>query len=207
MKILYVPFDPADPSHVKAVASIWTAACGPDLAISERFARFNTRPSLGVVQGGQLALAGDQPAGFVLASMLAGEPAVSPPQVGYIDAIGALPRSHGQGIGSTLLSWAEGWLRGQGCVRIRLGSGLRPFVPGLPVSLDGDSFFGRRGYGGHPNYGDRSWDVALRPQRLRYAADGTARCRLPRAAGGTRTGRGSAGLFAPRVRWPLALRV
>ena len=100
-----------------------------------------------------------QPAGFVLASALPASPHVSPPQLGWIDAVAVSPAFQRQGIGSTLLAWAEGWLADQGCTCARLGGSLRPFAPGLPVELDRGSFFDRRGYQGHAG-GGVDWDVA-----------------------------------------------
>ena len=150
------PFEASDANHV---AAIWTAASGLDLAISPRFARFNTWPTTGAVQAGRLAMQAGQPVGFVLASALPADPDTSPPEMGWVDAVAVLPNLQRQGIGSELLAWAEEWLHSQGCTVIRLGGSLRPFAPGLPVELGTETFFHNRGYrdrDGSPH----TWDVA-----------------------------------------------
>lgn len=138
------------------VAEIWNAACGAALALTPRLVEYNTRPATGVVQSGQLAIQNNQPVGFVLASTLPGNPVVSPPNLGWLDALAVVPAAQQNGIGGELLAWTEEWLRAQGCTRFRLGGSLKPFVPGLPVELNTENFFRKRSYGG-----DKSdWDVA-----------------------------------------------
>ncbi len=157
MEIL--PFDPTLESHHAAAAMVWTAACGPDLAITPAFVAFNTRPTTGLCQTGQLALAAGQagvtPVGFVLASAPIHDPAST---MGWIDAIAVAPEAQRQGYGSALLAWAEAWLHANGVHQIRLGGSLRPFTPGLPVELKhlSQPFFLQRGYG----EGKPEWDVA-----------------------------------------------
>ena len=153
------PFDPTNSNHISALVTIWYAACGPDLAITSRFIEFNTRPATGSVQAGRLAMKSGQPVGFVLASALPKDPTVSPPETGWVDAIAVPPSAQRQGIGSELLSWAEEWLRAQGCTKARLGGSLRPFAAGLPDELNTDAFFRSRGYTGRPG-GEIVWDVA-----------------------------------------------
>ena len=158
MQFQLQPID-AEPIHIAAIADLWNAACGPDLAITERFVRFNLQPATGAIQAGQLAVQNGQPAGFVLASALPDDPATSPPEVGWIEAIAVLPTFQGRGVGSSLLAWAKEWLAGQGCMYARLGGGLHYFTPGLPVELGADSFFRNRGYQGRPD-DEYVWDVA-----------------------------------------------
>ena len=153
------PFDPTNSDHISALVAIWKAACGPDLAITPRFIEFNTRPATGSAQAGRLAMKSGQPVGFVVASALPKDPTVSPPETGWVDAIAVLPSAQRQGIGSELLSWAEEWLRGQGCAKARLGGSLRPFAAGLPDELNSDAFFRSRGYTGRPG-SEITWDVA-----------------------------------------------
>jgi GNAT superfamily N-acetyltransferase len=150
---------PFDPTHIPAATALWNAACGADLAISERAMRYNTLPTTGALQEGCVALADGRPVGFVLASALPASPDVSPPEMGWIDAIAVRPDAQRRGIGSALLAWAEGWLAEQGCTRARLGGSLRPFAPGLPSDLDSEPFFRRRGYDNRPQ-GETDWDVA-----------------------------------------------
>lgn len=141
--------------HHTAAAALWTAACGPDLAISPAFVAFNTRPTTGVAQAGRLALQVGQPVGFVLASAVVVDPTLT---TGWVDAIAVTPPAQRQGVGQALLTWAEEWLRAQGCTRVRLGGSLRPFAPGLPVETGpaARAFFLHRGYQAS---GDE-WDVA-----------------------------------------------
>ena len=164
-----------DPLDISSLVSIWNAACGSDLAITPRFVAYNTRPSTGVIQFGQIALQADRPVGFVLASTLLDHPQVSSPQLGWIDAIAVLPNAQKQNVGSALLNAAEDWLRAQGCARFRLGGSLKPFTPGLPVELNTENFFRKRGYGGNKidwdfasdlhDYARRAYpsDAAIRP--------------------------------------------
>ncbi len=152
-------FDRQDGTHCANAAAIWSAACGPDLAIPQSFVEFNTRPTTGGAQSGRLAIDGDQVVGFVLASILRGDPETSPPDLGYIDAIAVLPRCQRTGIGTTLLAWAEAWLIEQGCTHTQLGASMRTFVPGLPVGLGAEPFFRHRGYADHPEE-SQTWDVA-----------------------------------------------
>ncbi len=166
------PFDACNASHIAAAAAIWNAACGPDLAISERGVKFNTRSTTGALQEGRLALEAGVPVGFVLASTLPNTPDVSSPEAGWLDAIAVHPDFRRRGIGSALLNWAERWLAGKGCKTFRLGASLRPFVAGLPSGLASESFFRKRGYDNRPP-GKRDWDVARElhayasPRRLR----------------------------------------
>lgn len=153
------PFNPADGTRSTAIAALWNAACGPDLAISPALVAYNTQPATGSLQAGRLALIGDQPAGFVLATAPPADPATSPPDVGWIDAIAVPPAYQRQGVGLALLVWAEAWLAGQGCTTARLGGGLKPFAPGLPVELASEPFFQQRGYEARREAAS-VWDVA-----------------------------------------------
>ncbi len=140
------PLDPTNPAHRVAIVSLWNAACGADLAINARCVAYNTRAATGAAQAGRIAIENGNAVGFVVASALPGDPRTSPPELGWIDAIAVAPEFQRRGIGSALLAWAEDFLRAQNCTCFRLGSGLRPFAPGLPVELGTENFFRTRGY-------------------------------------------------------------
>jgi GNAT superfamily N-acetyltransferase len=158
MNIQLIPFDPASAGHVDSAVAIWNRACSPDLAISARFMRFNTGLPSGARQAGRLAAVAGEPVGFVLASRLTDDPTVAASDQGWLDAIAVDPTHQRAGVGSALLAWAEGWLADEGCRRLSLGGSLRPFTPGLPVTLGSEPFFRRHGF----QAGDdaTSWDVA-----------------------------------------------
>lgn len=149
------PFEPAERAYHDVLARLWSSACGSALAITPRLVAYNTRPSPSIAQAGCLAQRGGRPVGFVLASAAVGAPAGTP---GWIDALAVVPDFQRQGAGSRLLTWAEAWLREQGCAEILLGGSLRPFTPGLPGDLHHAPFFERRGY----ITTGATWDVARR---------------------------------------------
>jgi GNAT superfamily N-acetyltransferase len=183
--IHFQPVDPQDAAQIERMAALWNAACGEELAISPRFVAYNLRPSAGVRQTAMLALLSDTPAGFVVASLPADPPQPLPSDHGWIDALAVAPDFRRQGIGSRLLTWAEGWLLGQGAHAIRVGGSLRPFVAGLPAELASDGFFARHGYGGDPDHGVHEvWDVAAdlsqySPPRAVVPIDGRVRAATP----------------------------
>lgn len=153
------PFIFSDPVQIAAATALWNAACGPELAITERAMTYNTAPIPGGVQAGMIAVEAGRPAGFVLTSALPHDPSVSPPDAGWMDAIAVRPDSQRRGIGMALLGWAEGWLAGQGCQKARLGGNIHPFTAGLPVQLGREAFFTQHGFAAAPGR-EHSWDVA-----------------------------------------------
>jgi GNAT superfamily N-acetyltransferase len=153
------PLDSANPIHLSTIVSIWNAACGHDLSITPRFAAYNLQPAMGAIHAGCLAVDHSANVGFVLCSALPGDPATSPPELGWMDAVAVLPEARGHGAGSQLVAWAEDWLRKKKCTRVRLGGSLRPFVAGYPVELGNEGFFRRRGFGARAG-GEYVWDVA-----------------------------------------------
>ncbi len=157
--VKYTSRDAGNADHVSAIVSIWNGACGPELSISARFAAFNLQPPAGAVQAGQIAVHYGAMVGFVLCSALPGDPATSPPELGWMDAIAVLPEAQQQGIGGELLTWAEDWLRERGCAQMRLGGSLRPYSAGYPVELGNEAFFRHRGFEARAS-GAYVWDVA-----------------------------------------------
>jgi GNAT superfamily N-acetyltransferase len=156
-------FDPNRIDHIAAATGIWNAACGPDLSFSDRFMTYNTAPGLwnreGRAQAGRMVAQDGRPVGFVLASVVLTDTSPSNPPTGHIDAIAVLPEARGRGIGRELVSWAEGWLRGQGCRLFVPGSSARTFVPGPPAELGSTGFFKHLGYAPNAGY-DRCVDMA-----------------------------------------------
>jgi GNAT superfamily N-acetyltransferase len=159
MMMILAPFDSTNPRHISALVAIWNAACGTYLLTTPRAVEFNTHPATGAVQSGQIALRDDQPVGFVIASALPNDPQTSSPETGWVDALAVEPTAQRSGTGSSLLSWAEAYLRAQGCKRVRLGGSLRPFAPGYPTELGNLTFFKKRGYAERAS-GEETWDVA-----------------------------------------------
>ena len=135
---------PFTPAHTADVIRIWNAASHTDYPISDRFLSYNVIPSTGEVIEGQVAIHNGETVGFVLACAGTNDPSI---KLGWISAIAVKPSAQRQGIGSELLAWVEGWLKGKGCKRIRVGGNLRPFLPGLPYAMRENAvFFEKRGY-------------------------------------------------------------
>lgn len=148
-----IPIRPDALADAARIAILWNEACrsvtGSDtLDITARLPAFNLRAGTGVAMAGRFALAGDEPVGYVVASMQG--------QSGWIDSLAVASSAQRQGWGSALLTWAEGWLREQGCASARLGASLRPYLPGYPPQLGNASWFEKRGY----VPGQTDWDVA-----------------------------------------------
>jgi predicted N-acetyltransferase YhbS len=181
------PLDSTDAGQVEAAAAIWNAACGQELAVSPRFVGYNLQPAMGAIATARLAVRDGEPVGFVAASTFPADDSVAAKELGWIDALAVVPAAQRQGIGSALLAWAEEWIAWQGCWAAALGSGLRPFAPGVPVELGSADYFGRRGYVGEvldAPVEETTWDLAadLRsyqsPAHLRKM-DGVARPAQP----------------------------
>lgn len=157
------PLDPHDDAHHRLLADLWTRACGDALAASPRLVRYNVQPASSGLSAGVIAQRDGEAVGFVLVSLLRNDPSVQPPTLGVLDALAVAPEAQRRGVGSALLAWAEGFLLGHGCRRIRVGAGLRPFVPGLPAELESAGFFVRHGYeGGDLDGGPQAgvWDLS-----------------------------------------------
>ena len=154
------PFTPA--YHADAVR-IWNAASHPDYPITPHFLAYNVTPCTDEIIEGRVATLNSQPVGFVLASAVTDDPAIT---LGWVSAIAVHPSAQRQGIGSELLAWAEGWLKEKNCKRIRLGGNLRPFLPGLPSPLGRGAggegalpFFNKRGFQS-PAHQPYEYDIA-----------------------------------------------
>lgn len=137
----------------------WNAACRPALAAGERLFQYNLRAPRGVDVCGWLARQEGELSGFVWAAATSGEDPDLPHPRGWVEALAVQPQAQGQGIGTRLLELAETWLHERGVQMARLGGGINPFAPGLPVELYHEGFFQRRGYQRVPG-DEQTWDVA-----------------------------------------------
>lgn len=144
------PLDPHNPDHLNAIVSVWNAACGDEFAIGPRAARFNVQPNTGILQAGRVVFDGGQPIGFVIAK------ADTRSRLGWVEALAVIPSHQRRGLGGQMMAWAQTWLTAQACVKIRMGGGIRPFAPGVPLALNTQPFFARLGYAKIKS----DWDVA-----------------------------------------------
>jgi GNAT superfamily N-acetyltransferase len=139
-----IPFGLQDADEIKKMLLIWNTAAHPDYLINERFASYNLMPFTGETVQGRFAILDGEPVGFVLTCAMMESPANT---LGWVSAIAVCPTAQRQGIGSSLLAWAEDWLKQQGCERIRIGGNFRPFAPGLPSAMRGSlPFFAKHAY-------------------------------------------------------------
>ena len=123
---------------------IWNAAVHPDYPFTEGFLRYNLIPSTGEKLEGRILTHQEKTVGFVLACAFPQDPLAT---LGWISAIAVEPLAQRQGIGSVLLTWAEHWLKENGCKRVRIGGNLRPFLPGLPyATYENAVFFEKHAY-------------------------------------------------------------
>lgn len=154
--VTYREFNVADAAQIDAMATIWNEACGEALAISSKAMHYNVQPVSDGAVVGRLAYHGEQPVGFILASILDNAPRVAPPEIGWIDAVAVIPAAQKQGIGTALFTWAEQWLSNHRRKVAIFGASQHPFAPGLPVELNHLPFLTQRGY-----QTDRTcWDVS-----------------------------------------------
>lgn len=156
------PFDPAQPTHLEAVAGLWTGACGSALATSTRAVAYNLRATQAASQNGGahigvFAWQNDEPIGAVLIETRSKQKAVPDEwsNVGWITLAAVLPETQRQGVGTMLLDWAEEELQRRGCTVAQLGGSIRSFASGLPVELATEAFFVQRGY----EVGESEWDM------------------------------------------------
>ena len=140
-----IPFTPA---HIAEAIHIWNAASHTDYPINERLLSYNLIPTTGEVIEGRVALHNGEAVGVALACAVTNDPSIT---LGWVSAIVVHPSAQRQGIGSTLLNWAEEWLKEKGCKRIRIGGNLRPLLPGLPYAMRENAvFFEKCGYQSPP---------------------------------------------------------
>ncbi len=134
------------PAYMNHVIRIWNSASHADYQINQRFLSYNMIPCSGEAIEGRVAVQHDEVVGFVFACAVIDDPTKT---LGWVSLLAVHLSVQGQGIGSDLLTWAEGWLKQQGCKRIRIGGNLRPFLPGVPyVMRENVAFFERHAYQG-----------------------------------------------------------
>ena len=177
-------FEVGDPRHARWAVELWNDGTGGEIPITERFLQYNLSEDAGVERRGRFAFVDGRPAGFVICSAFPGAPASLRTDVaGWIEAIAVASAHQRQGIGRALLNWAGEWIvsaesplddRSPAAIeaaedsgpaeslqserRIRVGGGLRPFVPGALADSAAAAFFLACGY----EYERElfSWDVA-----------------------------------------------
>lgn len=132
---------PFDTTFFDDAIRIWNAALHTDHPINHRFLSYNIAHCTGETIAGRVALQQGEAVGFILACVVQGG------ALGWISAIAVHPSAQRQGVGSSLLAWAEAWIEDTGCKRIRVGGNLRPFLPGLPYTMrEYAAFFEKHGY-------------------------------------------------------------
>jgi GNAT superfamily N-acetyltransferase len=152
MNFELIPFRREETGIFDTCVGIWNAACGPDLAITPRGMEYNTRPSLGIVRSGRIALAEGKPVGFILSDATV-DP--SRPEA-WVDALAVLPAYQKKGLGKALLDWAEVHARAHAAPRLVLGASRRWFAPGLPTQLQNRAAFEKCGFLFSP---ELAWDL------------------------------------------------
>ena len=132
---------PFDTTFFEDAIHIWNAASHPDYSINQRLISYNFTPCTNETIEGRIALQRGKPVGFILVCVVLGG------ALGWVSLIAVHPSAQKQGIASSLLTWAEIWIKEQGCKRIRIGGNFRPFLPGLPyVMREHAAFFEKHGY-------------------------------------------------------------
>lgn len=155
MGFQYTPLNPNLALHHAYIAQLWNAACGSDLAISPDFAGYNLQECPGSDVAGRIAWDGDRPVAVAVARReLKGTGAW---HIGWLDALAVDPAYQRQGIGRTLVGWAETWFMEEGCSGAFVGGGLRPFTAGVPAEIGSDDFFIKARF---ILDDDPSWDMA-----------------------------------------------
>ena len=177
-------FEVGDPRHARWAVELWNDGTSGEIPITERFLQYNLSEDAGVERRGRFALVDGQPVGFVICSAFPEAPAALRTDVaGWVEAIAVGSSYQRQGIGRALLSWAEAWLtaadKSQAEMspastdagenpgpaayshserRIRVGGGLRPFVPGPLADSAAADYFLACGF--EYEREPFSWDVA-----------------------------------------------
>ncbi len=172
-----------DPSQLDAIVELWNETVTAEFHISAKFARYNATTRPGLYQAGQWAVVDGKIAGVILASTLQGHPQVASPTSGWLDLIAVHPRFQHQGIGSSLLAWAEAWLLEQECQTVAVGGGVQPFLPGLPTLFSTTPFFQYHNYAQPHTVWDLAADLAMyEPPEIVRPIEGVVRPAQPRDA-------------------------
>src|SRR6185295_14990557 len=102
---------PFTPAHIGDTIRIWNFASHTHYPLDERFLSYNLIPRTGEVIEGRIAIDHGEAIGFVLACAVTNDPYTT---LGWVSAIAVKPSAQRQGIGSELLTWAEGYLNEKG---------------------------------------------------------------------------------------------
>lgn len=149
MTVAIKEIDSSDPTHIEAIAGLWTGACGPNWATSTRAVKYNLGGASSGSSGhfGAFAWQDEEPIGVVLIETAG--------KMGWITLLAVLPETQRQGIGWLLIEWAANAMRARNCETAQLGGSVNSFARGLPAELGADPFFVRHGFA----EADRVWDV------------------------------------------------
>lgn len=139
-------FNAENAEHLKWAIAVWNEATGGSIPLTERLLKYSFTDDAGVVRAGRIALVQGLPVGIVLCSAHIGAPpAMRNAVAGWIEAIAVSPVYQRQGIGRALLRWADGWLASleghSSGSRVKVGGGLRHFVPGVQAGSAAEAFF------------------------------------------------------------------
>ncbi|WP_139490872.1 GNAT family N-acetyltransferase [Brevibacillus dissolubilis] len=151
MRIHYLPWG----RQVDAVCQLWNQEVGSHFPMRESLFQKNSMDDPNLLHDGSWIAwdeTADRLAGFVISKSWQDEIVQQAaiwhdPQTGWIQALLVHHDYRGQGIGSELIKRAEQALRRTGVARIRLGSDLYHYFPGIPRDFtQAAEWFGRRGY-------------------------------------------------------------
>ncbi len=158
-----IAFNVENADHLRWAMAVWNEAAGSSIPLTERLLTYGFTEDAGVVRAGRIALVQGRPAGIVLCSAHPGAPpAIRNEVAGWIEAIAVATVYQRQGIGRALLRWAEDWLASRELhsspTRVKVGGGLRHFVPGVQAGSSAEAFFLACGFDFEEE--PFTWDVA-----------------------------------------------